>query len=125
MSESTNQQETALREIVEDTTNANEPTAIDKTTLPNETSHERETTTTENASSEIENIEPQVATHNSDLQIRVFLQIPILFQTYPRHRTYVLITKTPFKQVKNSNNPMWKNKMEFHNGLEQLKRNGH
>ena len=49
MSESTNQQETALREIVEDTTNANEPTAIDKTTLPNETSHERETTTTENA----------------------------------------------------------------------------
>ena len=67
MSESTNQQETALREIVEDTTNANEPTAIDKTTLPNETSHERETTTTENASSEIENIEPQVATHNSDL----------------------------------------------------------
>ena len=54
MSESTNQQETALREIVEDTTNANEPTAIDKTTLPNETSHERETTTTENASSEIE-----------------------------------------------------------------------
>ena len=108
MSESTNQQETALREIVEDTTNANEPTAIDKTTLPNETSHERETTTTENASSEIENIEPQVATHNSDLDKSIPTDTNI--QTYPRHRTYVLITKTPFKQVKISNNPMWKNK---------------
>lgn len=121
MSESTNQQETALREIVEDTTNANEPTAIDKTTLPNETSHERETTTTENASSEIENIEPQVATHNSDLDKSIPTDTNIISDVSQAPHVCPDNENTVQTSEELQQSNVEEQKMEFHNGLEQLK----